>query len=377
MFQLKKTLSILLFASCIMTAGCQNEAASKKDSPPKQEQKNTNTEKQSNEASKNSGNEKPSHPNEANGPLMVKESQQQLGNESFTNMTLDQIDAGSMSITEVGKSLLVHFTAVTKEENGDNVRKVYQSIYSKGKWQEKDKVAIPKELCEKPDISNAKKNSVSYKCSPDSKETTNLFFNEKGEISYKETGADDKSGFNREVFVFKSHAVKTDKGLMILKETGENAGTLYNMNDGKEVEKIETPGLSISNINFINTTKKEIIASSELYDYTKKDFVWGTDGQKLKLNLKGSVIGSDKTKKYYSYDRTQREKIEGGLKSKFEVMQTKLGASDAPAFIEFTGYFNDSDNEMLMNLAGDEIHFYGYYLFKNKPSIFMQSIAVQ
>lgn len=377
MFRIKKMLSAVIFSSCVIAAGCQSEETSKNQSTLKQEQKSENKEKQKNEPSQNTGEGKTSHPNEGNGPLMMKNVQQQLGDESFTQMNLDSIDTKDIRITEIGKSLLVHFTAVTKDEKGNNVRKTYESVYSNGKWQVKDKVIITKDLCEDPDITKNDKGIVSFQCTRESKEPTLLFFNDKGEISHKETGTLVR-GMNGDEFSFKSSAVRTEKGLMILTKTGKEVATLFNMNDGKEVEKIETPGLAAKDIDFINTTKKEIIASKNLYDYKKKDFVWGSDGQKLELNNKGTIIGSDKNKKYYSYDRRQREKIDGGLKSNFEVMQTKLGASDAPAFIEFTGYFNDDNsNQLLMNLSDDEIHFYGYYLFKNKPSIFMQTLAYQ
>ncbi|CAM3868496.1 MULTISPECIES: hypothetical protein [Bacillus cereus group] len=360
MLHMRKVLTAALLSSCIIATGCQKEEASKPQVTPKQEQTKENKEQSTKTT-------------EGNAPLTVNEPQPQLGNESFTNMTLEQLVVDDIRLVEIDKSLLVLYkTSTPNRDKGKYDLKSYKSLYSNGKWQFKDKEVSATDMCENPNAVEIGIGTISFQCKEGTKEATRLFFNDKGEVSFKENVQLEKAELSYNSLEFKSSLVKTDKGPMILTNTGKETATLTSLKDGKEIEKIETPGFSTTNGDFINTTKKEIISNKEVYDYKKKDYAWGKDGQKLELKFKGRLIGIDKNKNYYSFDNTsQRINIEGGAKKNYEVMQTKGGENDTPTFSKFTGYYNKDDQE-IYNISGDEIHYYGYYLYKGKPSIFNQ-----
>ncbi|GAB6422928.1 hypothetical protein bcgnr5372_26940 [Bacillus luti] len=374
MSQMRKVLTAALLSTCIIATGCQKEEASKPQETPKQEQAKENKEQTSKETSGSQS----SKSKEGNASLTVKEPQPQLGNESFTNMTLEQLAVKDIRLVEIEKSLLVLYTTqIPNPDNDGYINKGYRSLYSNGKWLFKDKEISSKDMCENPFNTDTDIGTLTYQCTEDTKEATKIFCNDKGEVSFKETVQLEKAELSHNNLEFKSSLVRTDKGPMILTNTGKETATLTSLKDGKEIEKIETPGFSTTDGDFFNTAKKEIISGKEIYDYKKKDYVWGKDGQKLELHYNGRLIGTDKNKNYYSYDNmSQRISIEGGAKINYEVMQSKGGENDTPTFSKFTGYY-DGDDQQICNISGDEIHYYGYYLYKGKPSIFNQNFSLK
>ncbi|WP_088362964.1 hypothetical protein [Bacillus cereus] len=300
---------------------------------------------------------------DSKNPIKLGKVEKQLGNESFTNLELDETDERRIYLIADGDNLGVLFAKNYTP---------YFSSYSNGKWTKDKKLEVTSIFPQGRILDY----SAGYlEVATGEKEGTVLYLNYKGEVTFKDqpreldVRGEGLTGGNQ------NSVTSSNKGNVIVHRDYKNRDniTLISQRDGKEIMKLD--GVKdFPSSGYLDFDKKLMFDSNEIYDFGKKKFVYDASGQKLVPDKNGKVVGSDDGK-YFFVDEINSSKSNGLTTGEFNLYEQKLGPeNERKNKTKFTAPYEWKESVAITN-AGNKIYQYAYYKFEDKPAIYKTELT--